>query len=344
MSESGDYTPSAWSGHDYNDASAFYDPKAGRGYATTSRTRSSSAGSSRTSHVDRENLLEPRVSTDSEAPFVIFSDVTGSMGKWPATMFAKLPFLDDQVKVYLGQDAKVCFGAVGDAYSDNYPLQVRPFGVGPELMDRMKELYIEGGGGGQLCETYELAALYALHNIDIPNAIKPVLIMIGDEKPYQSVSPDVANEYVGVNLERVFTTEEIFSALMRKFEVFIIRKPYESSSGNSMSSSDREIHECWVSLVGSDRVVDLPDPARVVDVIFGILAKVTGRFDDFEAEINKRQRPDQVKTVMTSLKTIHGPTKAIANGKSVMALPGAVDATKTKTLLGPGATRLKDDK
>jgi hypothetical protein len=351
MSESGDYTPADWGGHSYNDPRAFYDPTVGRGYATTKKTRkratssSSSTTSSGSTHVDLNNLLEKQVTTDSIAPLVIFSDVTGSMGAWPATMFAKLPFLDDQVKVYLGPEAKICFGAVGDAYSDSYPLQCRPFGIGPELIDRMKELYVEGNGGGQMCETYELAALYALHNINIPKAVRPVLIMIGDEKPYTSVSPDVAQEFAGVTLQAAITTEQIFSALMNKFEVFFIRKPYGSGSGsNSMSSEDKEVHARWVSILGTDRVVDLPQAERVVDVIFGILAKVAGRFDDFEAEINARQRPDQVKTVMTSLKTIHTPTRAaIAGGKSIMALPGGTDGSKTKTLLGPGATKLKGD-
>jgi hypothetical protein len=76
--------------------------------------------------------------------------------------------------------------------------------------------------------------------------------------------------------------------------------------------------------VGLDNVAFLPDPNRVVDVIFGILAKETGRVDYFKDELTGRQRPDQVETVLTALKTVHalpnaGP--AVHSGRSVMLRP-----------------------
>ena len=104
-----------------------------------------------------------------------------------------------------------------------------------------------------------------------------------------------------------------------------------------MSSTDTEIRERWVQILGSDRVCDLPDPKRVVDVIFGILAKVTNRIDDFKLEIEARQKPEQVKTVYKSLATIHvalPENKGDDDGKSRLMLPGGGDGPKTKSLLG----------
>ena len=93
-------------------------------------------------------------------------------------------------------------------------------------------------------------------------------------------------------------------------------------------------------MLGTDRVVGLPDASRVVDVIFGILARETDRIEYFREELEGRQRPDQVKTVMKSLETVHtlsggdsakDSPKLLGSGKSVM--HGGARGKKTKSLL-----------
>ncbi len=317
MSESGDFDPGPWKGHDFDSAYKRYDSHAGRSYA-------SAVSTGKAAH----DLLEPSLKTNCTNPLLLLSDVTGSMGEWPKVMFSKLPYLELEAQEYLGKDLEIAFGAIGDAYSDNYPLQIRPFARGTKLKERMEELVIEGGGGGQVCETYELAALYCLHNVAIPRAVKPILIMIGDEKPYEGIAPDLAKNIAGVNLQKHASTEEVFQALQNKFAVYLIRKPYGTSGGNAMTSEDQEIRRRWIKLLGEDHVVELPDASRVVDVIFGILAKETGRIDYFRDEITGRQRPDQVATVLKSLATIHkydAEPKAIGDGKSILKLPPGQD-------------------
>ena len=60
-----------------------------------------------------------------------------------------------------------------------------------------------------------------------------------------------------------------------------------------------------MSLVDEEHIAYLPEPERVVDVIFGILAKETDRVAYFREELEGRQRDDQVKTVYKSLASIH---------------------------------------
>ena len=147
------------------------------------------------------------------------------MGDWPATIFSKLPYLENEGKEYLGEDFEICFMAIGDAYCDEkYPLQVRPFAKGLALKDRLKELVIEGGGGGQTTETYELAALYANERVDIPKAIKPIMIFIGDEQPYDTIDPDHAKNLLGITIQKTLTTEAVFKKLKDKYSVYLIRK------------------------------------------------------------------------------------------------------------------------
>jgi hypothetical protein len=312
MSESGDYSPGVWKGHDFASARRSYDATAGRSY-----TDAVSSGKG------TKDLIAESVGTKSTAPLVIVIDETGSMGDWPATIFSKLPYLENEGKEYLGDDFEICFMAIGDAYcNEKYPLQVRPFAKGLELKDRLKELVIEGGGGAQTTETYELAALFAAEKISIPNAIKPIMIFIGDEQCYDTISPDHAEKLLGIKLEKTLTTVAVFKKLCEKYSVYLIRKSYGTSAGNTMSNDDKRITAHWATFLGENHISNLPEAGRVVDVIFGILAKESGRIAYFENELEDRQTEDQVKTVYKSLATIHKITDKASDrvhtGKSVM--------------------------
>lgn len=298
MAEDSDYTPGPWKGHDFTAAKKAYDAHVGRSYADATK-----------SGVTLGDLVPESLSTNSSAPLVIVTDQTGSMGEWPAVMFSKLPYLEYEAKEYLGDDMEISWSAIGDAHSspqEYYPLQVREFTHGVDLKDELEKLVIERKGGNQVTETYELAALYYARNVLMPEAIiRPIIIFIGDEKPYEFVDPDTANRVARVTLERRITTAEVFAELRKKFSVYLILKPYGSSSSNAMDSTNVEIRNAWANHVGLDHIADLPNPERVVDVIFGILAKETMRIDYFKKEIEDRQEPEKVEVVYRSLDTIH---------------------------------------
>jgi hypothetical protein len=229
------------------------------------------------------------------------------MGSWPATMFSKLPYLELEGKEYLGNNMKVSFAAVGDAYSDSYPLQVRKFTSGRGLERSLKELVIEGRGGNGFRETYELCALYYAKNANIPKAIKPVFVFIGDEATYDFVDKDSAKKLMGINLRKKLKTKDVMDELKNKYSVYLIRKPYDSSRVNNLNSINQNIHAQWESYLGEDHIAMLPGADRVVDVLFGILAKETDRISYFEEELKGRQTAEQVETVTQSLHSIHNP-------------------------------------
>lgn len=329
MSENADFDPGPWRGHDFKSAYNAYDDHVGRSYKD--------AEVKKTARVD---LLESSIETQCTNPLLFFCDVTGSMDEWPKTIFSKLPYLEVEAKNYLGEDLEIAFGAIGDAYTDSYPLQVRPFTSGTDLKKRMLELVIEKKGGGQVQETYELAGLYCLNKVVMPNAIKPILIMIGDEKPYEFISPDMAKDVVGVELEEQVSAKKVFDQLKKKFSVYFIRKPYGKVAGDGndgMDATNTEIRSLWVSLLGAEHVCDLADPERVVDVTFGILAKETERIEYFKEEIEGRQREDQVKTVYKSLASIPRLTdqgkKATRTGQSILKIEDKSLGKNTKKLL-----------
>ena len=184
MSESGDYSPGVWTGYSFREARKTYDEHVGRSYSDARRENKTVS-----------NLIPKSITTNSESPLVIACDVTGSMGSWPATMFSKLPYLELEGKEYLGNNMKVSFAAIGDAYSDSYPLQVQKFTSGRGLERSLKELVIEGRGGNGFRETYELCALYYSKNANIPKAIKPVFVFIGDEATYDFIDKIIKEEF-----------------------------------------------------------------------------------------------------------------------------------------------------
>ena len=95
----------------------------------------------------------------------------------------------------------------------------------------------------------------------------------------------------------------------------------------------------WGRLIGEDHIADRQDPERVVDVIFGILAKETGRVDYFRSEIEGRQTPVQVSTTYKALGTVHAKVDSpdgdsldvlgsAGKGKSTMHKPTGGKAAK----------------
>ena len=318
MAETADYDPGDWKGHDFKAARAAYTADAGRGYAEAVA-----------SHTTVSDLVPASIETVCERSLTVVCDVTGSFGTWPGVIFGKLPYLDIEGRSYLGDETEISFAAVGDApMKDKFYLQVRPFASGTALTDHLKALKIEGGGGADNAESYELAALYYLKNASFPNATaKPILVFICDEGCHTSVSETHASAvHVDIHNVTSYQTTDIFRELTEKFAVYAIRKHY--------GSGEARVQEQWEGLIGADHIVSLDDPNAVVDSLFGILAKETDKIDYFRSEIEGRQEAGRVATVYKSLKTVHaGDVGVDLKGKSRMFLPG--DAKKSRHLLPP---------
>ena len=319
MSESGDYTPAPhWRGasHDFVSARRSYASVADRSYS-----EAVSKG------VDVADLVPEEIRTDCESPLVIAIDVTGSMGDWPITIFSKLPYLEHEGQEYLGDDMEISFCAIGDSKSDTYPLQVREFVKGAKLKTELEALVHEGNGGANQQESYDLAALYYSRNCEMDEAIrKPIFIFIGDEGVYDpDFSPNAAT-IAQTKVDGRSNPKSTFGALCQKFSVYCIRKQYGSIA-------EAKIHKQWQELLGADHVINLQAAERVVDVIFGILARETGRIEYFEDELEDRQGKDKdgdekIAIVLKSLHSIHKTGKAA----SVKKIAGPKGGGKSKSI------------
>ncbi len=131
------------------------------------------------------------VHPESRAVAVLF-DVTGSMQGVPRILQANLPRLMSLLidGRYLDHP-QILIGAIGDATCDAAPLQVGQFESGIEIEDDLGRLYLEGGGGGHITESYELAMYFMARHTAIDcwekRGQRGYLFLIGDEIPYPRV-------------------------------------------------------------------------------------------------------------------------------------------------------------
>lgn len=217
---------------------------------------------------------------DSLAIGVIF-DVTGSMGTVPRVLQTKLGALM-QLLILKGyvEHPQVLFGAVGDAYCDAVPLQIGQFESGLEMDEDLGKIYLEGGGGGQVYETYELAVYFFAHHTSIDcyerRGHKGYLFTIGDEKPYAVVRRQQVQEHIGDALERDIPIEQVIADVQQHYEYFHII-PTNTSHGRSS-----EVQARWKELLG-ERVLLLEDEAVVCETIALAIGLCEGAVDDLDS-------------------------------------------------------------
>lgn len=214
----------------------------------------------RATRESRDSVAHP-----ASVPIGVVFDVTGSMGTVPHVLQTKLGALM-RVLIQKGyiEDPQVLFGAVGDAYCDAVPLQIGQFESGLEMDDDLGKIYLEGGGGGQVHETYELAAYFFARHTAIDcydrRGHKGYLFTIGDEKPYPVVRRDHVQTHIGDGLERDLPVERIIAEVQQRYEYFHII-PTNTSHGRSA-----DVQRRWRELLG-ERVLLLEDESAVCETI-----------------------------------------------------------------------------
>jgi hypothetical protein len=201
---------------------------------------------------------------ESVAIAVLF-DVTGSMRSVPRMLQAKLPQLLGllQRKGYVAHP-QLMFGAIGDATCDLAPLQVGQFESDNRLDDDLGRILLEGGGGGQMTESYELAMYFMARHTELDCYTKRgrrgYLFIIGDEMPYNRIKPGEVERVIGDRLEHAIPTGDLVAELRRMYDVYFILPSGSSYAG------DRGVLDAWRDLLGQN-VINLDDLDAVCETI-----------------------------------------------------------------------------
>ncbi len=290
-------------------------------------------------YMDTETSTNGRkVSSSAESPIVLALDVTGSNIEFARIVYDKAPMFYGQIEQtgYL-KDFNVCFAAVGDAYSDSAPLQVCDFEKGIALDDWLKKLYLEGNGGRQQTESYDLAAYYFGKHCSMPNAKTPYMFFIADEAPYPQVEREIIRKVTGVSEGSDLDSKKVFSDLFTKFNgsVYVIQNGY---SGRAWGSESDRIKSEWLSYIGHEHeknIIRVYEEKSVVDVMLGVIAITSGArtLEGYLADMdNRSQTKTRSNHVEKSIKGLENfvvppigsaPSVAPATGVAVPSATGA---------------------
>lgn len=214
--------------------------------------------------------LTVRESRDSaehpeSTPIVIIFDVTGSMRRVPQIMQRELGKLHGllQERRYV-TDPQILFGAVGDADADQVPLQVGQFESDNRMDDQLRAIFLEGGGGGDKRESYDLAAWFVARHTATDAWEKRhkrgYLFLVGDELNKSLLLPRHVRRTFGYDPAQAVDPADLYAELEERWAVHYILP------GESSYFHDEEIAEHWRALLG-ERFLRLEDPAAISEAI-----------------------------------------------------------------------------
>ncbi len=257
-------------------------------HAAIVRTRAAAPGEEVFQQRTCHPLMNPkgvrvRESRDSEAhpeslSIVFALDVTGSMEKIPRLLAEReLPRFMSVLGHCRVRDPQILFCAVGDANSDEAPLQVGQFESTAELMDQwLTWSYLEGGGGGTGQESYELAMYFLALHTDMDCVARRrkrgYLVMTGDELPYPTLSRHVVETVIGDRLDDDLNVEEIVAELQKTYAPFFIIPDRDRA---------RRCERRWRDLLG-DHVICTEGPEEVCYAAAGAVSLCEGAVSDLD--------------------------------------------------------------
>jgi len=251
-----------------------------------------------------------RESRDSEEhptsnAIVISLDVTGSMDRVVRGIHGNLPKLHE---LLLGHNyiphPQIMFAAVGDATCDRVPLQVGQFESDNRMDQNLESMILEGGGGGQKTESYELMLYVAARHTAIDcwdkRQRKGYLFMIGDEMAYPAVKRPEIQRLIGGGLQANVTIEEIIAEVRQRYHVFFI------IPGGAAHGADKQVLQFWRDKLGPQHVIQLDDPedtSQCIALAIGIN----------EGTVNVEGGLDHLQKQGLVTRAIHSVTRALSS-------------------------------
>lgn len=249
---------------------------------------------------------------ESNAIIVAF-DETGSMGNIPDAFVREglstlVTEIIDRKPV---TDPHVMIMGLGDAWYDRAPLQVTEFESDLRIAEQLKDIYLEGGGGGNSFESYNLPWYFAARRTAIDcfekRGRKGYLFTVGDEPPPPELLAEHVREVFGDTIQADLPSRDVLAMANRMYEVFHV----VIEEGHYYSHRPREVEENWRELLGQ-RVLMLSDYTRLAEVIVSAVEVNEGR--DYET-VSKSWSGDTSLVVAKAVKTL---TTTTGGGGGVM--------------------------
>ncbi len=202
---------------------------------------------------------------DSNA-IIISLDVTGSMGRVVRGIHQDLPQLHE---LLLGHNyiphPQILFAAVGDATCDQVPLQVGQFESDNRMDQHLENMILEGGGGGQKTESYELMLYVAARHTSIDcwekRQRKGYLFMIGDEMAYAHVKLPEVRGLIGGGIQTDVPLDEIIREVKQRYHLYFV------IPGGASYGADKDVLGFWNHHIAPECVIRLESPEDTSECI-----------------------------------------------------------------------------
>jgi hypothetical protein len=166
---------------------------------------------------------------------------------------------------------QVMFAAIGDTEYDKAPLQVTQFESDNRIEAQLKELYLEGGGGGNKEESYNAIWYFAAHKTKLDSlqtGKRGLLFTMGDELMPSKLKADhikrfIDKNYVGTDI----LTSELVKQVSEKYDVFHL---IVQDTSTYHGLGENKMNACWQQYLG-ERAISVAShmdiPQKIVATI-----------------------------------------------------------------------------
>ena len=201
-------------------------------------------------------------------PIIVAVDETGSMGILAENLIRKgLGVLIEEIYERKPvTDPHVMCMALGDAWCDRAPLQVTQFEADIRLAKQLSKFWIEGNGGGNNFESYNLpwyfAATHTKCDAFLKRGKKGYLFTVGDEPPPPVLRAEDVKKFLGQKIQQDIRTADVLKMATRSWEVFHIM----IEEGSYYRSRPDQTSAEWRKLL-HQRALLLSDHTKLAELI-----------------------------------------------------------------------------
>lgn len=224
-------------------------------------------------------LRESRDSADSPCatPVIVGFDVTASMGYLAKelavrTMDRVVTVLRDRQAV---RDPHVLCAAIGDCKCDSWPLQVTQFEADIRIIQQLTALCLEGGGGGNGGESYNLLWYFAARHTGTDcwdkRREKGFLFTIGDDSCHPQLTKEEIGRVFGDRVPYALSNEELIRTAEQRYNLFHIL--IETEEGYYA-----EAWRSWQALLpGRTAILHKRDVSLLPELITALIGAASGK-------------------------------------------------------------------
>jgi hypothetical protein len=249
-------------------------------------------------------VRESRDSADNPAstPIILALDVTGSMGMIADSLARE--GLGTLAEAILDRkpvsDPHIMVMGVGDASSDRAPLQVSQFEADIRIADQLKKIYLEGNGGGNNHESYNLPWYFAATKTDVDcvkHGRKGLLFTFGDEQCPDDLKAHHIKKFLGDDVPKDISTKELLEMASEKFDVFHV----VIEQGSYARSRKQAVYDSWEKVLPKDRIIPVKDYTKLPAILVSVMEVHAGKDP---AAVADSWQGDTVAVVKDALKNV----------------------------------------